>query len=184
MGLFHEKEPCHNSWDKFHQEYPAAADLAFLFTGMPWFDHDAIRDLLDRVCSAPVHRGYLKFVEAGSTDPQLAEDPHGPLSIWKPPEAGLTYSLGMDVGEGVGADYTVIQVICNENGEAVARYASNRVRARLPAWMLISWELITTLAFWVLNATARLGDPGGVRTRYGRLSTDHRLPEPLLPHIY
>jgi hypothetical protein len=35
----------------------------------------------------------------------------------------------MDVGEGVGADYTVIQVICNETGEVVARYRSHRVRA-------------------------------------------------------
>jgi hypothetical protein len=37
----------------------------------------------------------------------------------------------MDVGEGVGADYTVIQVICNETGEVAARYRSHRVRAEM-----------------------------------------------------
>jgi hypothetical protein len=128
-ACFTKKNQCHNSWEKFHQEYPAAADLAFLFTGMPWFDHEAIRDLLDRVCRPPRQRGYLQFSNSGSTGPEFAEDPHGPLWIWTPPEPGLTYSLGMDVGEGVGADYTVIQVICNETGEVVARYFSNRVRA-------------------------------------------------------
>ena len=32
---------CHDSWEKFHQEYPASAHLAFVFTGMPWFDPGA-----------------------------------------------------------------------------------------------------------------------------------------------
>lgn len=124
-----KKNQCHNSWEKFHQEYPAAADLAFLFTGMPWFDREAIQDLLDLVCCSPLQRGYLQFSDTGSAAPEFAEDGHGPLQIWKSPEPGLTYSLGMDVGEGVGADYTVVQVICNETGEVVARYSSNRVRA-------------------------------------------------------
>ena len=202
---------CHNSWDKFHQEYPVAADLAFVFTGMPWFDQEVIRDLLDNVAVPPLKTGYLEF--AGPDLPQsppiviaseakqsptlgdcrwdghprigvrgrlarhsestggtpaapiilrkdngrggsrtapsnnatschsgqvfqpsvssavFVEQPNGPLQIWKPPEPSLSYSLGMDVGEGVGADYTVIQVICHETGEVVARYRSNRVRA-------------------------------------------------------
>jgi hypothetical protein len=184
---------CHNSWDKFHQEYPVAADLAFVFTGMPWFDQEFIRDLLDDVAVRPLKTGYLAFtdstlplppsVEGGGfeglpcsartgfetlapggrshlqslspggrgkgegehipnrPEPGLnsdnfnsptvvfVEQPNGPLQIWKLPEPSLSYSLGMDVGEGVGADYTVIQVICHETGEVVARYRSYRVRA-------------------------------------------------------
>ncbi len=128
-ACYTKKNQCHNSWEKFHQEYPVTADLAFLFTGMPWFDHEVIRDLLDNVCRPPRQRGYLKFSNTSGVDLEFVEDPHGPLQIWKSPESGLTYSLGMDVGEGVGADYTVIQVICNETGGVVARYSSNRVRA-------------------------------------------------------
>ena len=37
----------------------------------------------------------------------------------------------MDVGEGVGADYSVVQVICNETGEVAATYRSNRVGAEI-----------------------------------------------------
>lgn len=120
---------CHNSWDKFHQEYPVSAEKAFIFTGMPWFDQDVIRDLLENAHREPLIRGYLEFSRDGACTAVLVEDQHGPLEIWKTPEAGRSYSLGMDVGEGVGADYTVIQVICNDTREVVARYRSHRVRA-------------------------------------------------------
>jgi hypothetical protein len=120
---------CHNSWEKFHQEYPASADLAFLFTGMPWFDHDVLRDFLEHKCRPPLKRGFLNFLTADSAEIEFVEEAHGPLRIWRLPEPSFTYSLGMDVGEGVGADYTVIQVVCNETGEVVANYSSNRVRA-------------------------------------------------------
>jgi hypothetical protein len=131
---------CHNSWDKFHQEYPVAADLAFVFTGMPWFDRDVIRLLLENA-SEPFQRGFLKYSEESAT-PHFVSDPRGPLFVWKLPESGDTYSLGMDVGEGVGADYTVIQVICNETREVVACYRSNRVRAEaagVDAHLLGAW---------------------------------------------
>ncbi|MBI5249392.1 MAG: hypothetical protein HY912_07850 [Desulfomonile tiedjei] len=127
-AIYTKKNQCHNSWDKFHQEYPIAARLAFVFTGMPWFDQDVLEDLLEATARPPSHRGYLKFRE-NSADPEFVEFDKGPLELWKLPEQYLTYSLGMDVGEGVGADYTVIQVVCNESAEVVARYRSNRVRA-------------------------------------------------------
>ncbi len=120
---------CQNSWEKFHQEYPISADLAFTFTGLSWFDQEVIRTLLDSVATEPIHRGFLTFAAPGSADPVFVEQVNGPLHIWKTPEPDLTYSLGMDVGEGVGADYTVIQVVCHETREVVARYRSNRVRA-------------------------------------------------------
>lgn len=130
---------CHNSWDKFHQEYPVAADKAFVFTGMPWFDQDVIRELLDIKGSPAVKRGYLVCRDHETVEPVFVDDPTGPLQIWKSPNADMTYSLGMDVGEGVGADYTVIQVICNQTREVVARYRSNRVKAEaagLDAYLL------------------------------------------------
>ncbi len=127
-AIYTKKNQCHNSWDKFHQEYPIASRLAFVFTGMPWFDQAVLQDLLEKAAQPPLRRGYLKFRE-DSSDPEFVEFDKGPLELWKLPEAHLTYSLGMDVGEGVGADYTVIHVICNESAAVVARYRSNRVRA-------------------------------------------------------
>jgi hypothetical protein len=139
---------CHNSWDKFHQEYPVSADKAFIFTGMPWFDQDAVRELLEHTSCGPTTRGYLRCFDAESMVPSFVDDPTGPLEVWKPPDPGLSYSLGMDVGEGVGADYTVIQVICNQTREVVARYRSNRVKAEaagLDAYLLGSYYLFGLL---------------------------------------
>lgn len=127
-AVFTKKNQCHNSWDKFHQEYPVASTLAFVFTGMPWFDQEVLENYLDNAARPPMKRGYMRFREHSSV-PEFVEFERGPLELWKLPEPLLTYSLGMDVGEGVGADYTVIQVVCNESAEVVARYRSNRVRA-------------------------------------------------------
>lgn len=123
------KNQCHDSWEKFHQEYPVAHQLAFTFTGMPWFNQDLIYESLASLARPPLKRGYLEFSANDSSVPRLVTDPTGPLEIWKIPEHPHGYSLGMDVGEGVAADYTVIQVICNETAEVAARYRSHRVRA-------------------------------------------------------
>ncbi len=133
---------CQNSWEKFHQEYPVSADLAFTFTGMSWFDQEVIRTFLENAACEPIHRGYLKFAASDSAEPVFVEQNNGPLHIWKTPDPDLTYSLGMDVGEGVGADYTVIQVVCHETREVVARYRSDRVRAEaagIDAYLLGSY---------------------------------------------
>ena len=90
-----------------------APHLAFLFTGMPWFDQDIIRELLDHE-QPPLKQGYLEFSPDNSSTPRFVDQQDGPLTIWKLPETSLRYSLGMDVGEGIGADYTVIQVVCND----------------------------------------------------------------------
>lgn len=133
---------CHNSWDRFHQEYPVSSHLAFVFTGRPWFDPEAVQDMLENIAADPIAEGYLRLAGENPAAPEFIDQQKGPLMIWKRPEAARSYSLGMDVGEGVGGDYTVIQVILNETGEVAAAYRSNRVRpetAGLDAYLLAAW---------------------------------------------
>ena len=111
---------CHNSWDKFHQEYPVVARLAFAFTGMPWFNQEIIEDMLAKAEEKPYREGYLRYSASADPGPEFVVQEKGPLRVWELPDPALSYSLGMDVGEGVGADFTVIQVICNETSEVVA----------------------------------------------------------------
>jgi hypothetical protein len=127
------KSQCHNSWDKFHQEYPVSPGLAFLFTGMPWFDPSVLAKMLNEVACDPLFVGRIDSSGKDALQPALLPDPSGPLAIWKHPEEGLSYALGMDVGEGVGADYTVIQVICQQTGDVAAMYRSNKVRPDVAA---------------------------------------------------
>lgn len=126
-----KKNQCHDSWEKFHQEYPVADYLAFAFTGMPWFDQRALQQFLDAPDAPIPARGRMEFVAVTRRTPQFVEDGQGPLLVWRCPSPAHSYSLGMDTGEGVGGDYTVIQVLCNETGELVATYRSNRVRAEM-----------------------------------------------------
>lgn len=116
---------CRNSWEKFHQEYPAAPELAFSFTGLPWFEPTVIRIMLSNAAT-PQAVGALEFGRAGA--PVFSPIERGPLALWRFPQRNVEYVLGMDVGEGVSADYTVIQVVNAATGELVARWRSNRVR--------------------------------------------------------
>ncbi len=115
----------------------------------------------------------------------FVDDPTGPLEMWKPPDPALSYSLGMDVGEGVGADYTVIQVICNQTREVVARYRSNRVRAEtagLDAYLLGSYYLFGLLG--IERNGPGLAAPGSVRARPVGSSPHDRISEPVLSHVH
>jgi hypothetical protein len=128
------KDQCQDSWDKFHQEYPALAGLAFAFTATPWFNQTILQQWIDASRDLAPTRGRVQWPDSGKTSavgPSFAIDPHGPLSIWSHPAQGATYSLGMDVGEGIGSDYTVIHILNNETGELCATYRSNRTRPEL-----------------------------------------------------
>ena len=128
------KDQCQDSWDKFHQEYPALAALAFAFTATPWFNQTILQQWIDASRDHAPTRGRVQWRNNGAdiaTGPLFVNDRRGSLSIWSHPEQGATYSLGMDVGEGIGSDYTVIQVINNETGGLCATYRSSRVRPEL-----------------------------------------------------
>ncbi|MGO8822374.1 MAG: hypothetical protein ACLQT6_04690 [Desulfomonilaceae bacterium] len=126
------KDQCQDSWDKFHQEYPALAGLAFAFTATPWFNQTILQQWIDASRDHAPTRGRVQWLDGAlASGPSFVVDSHGSLSIWSHPEQGATYSLGMDVGEGIGSDYTVIQAINNETGGLCATYRSNRTRPEL-----------------------------------------------------
>ncbi len=56
------KDQCQDSWDKFHQEYPAVASLAFAFTATPWFNQSILMEWIE--ASSPPTRGRLEWPNA------------------------------------------------------------------------------------------------------------------------
>ncbi len=129
---------CANSWEKFHQEYPAIARLAFTSTGSPWFNQRRISECLEAVIP-PAETGRFEYAPDSPRLSRLAHDSEGFVRIYRPPQPGLSYSLGMDVGEGVGADYTVVAVIRDDTGHLVAILRSNRIKpevAATQAWLM------------------------------------------------
>ena len=89
--------------DKFHQEYPATPDEAFIASGRPVFPTNALKKYLDSV-EQPIKTGYL--VE-GTGRVEIDEDKSGYVKIWKFPEPDKFYCIGADVAEGlITGDYS------------------------------------------------------------------------------
>jgi len=125
---------CEGSIDKFHQEYPATPEEAFITSGRPRFDMISLGRM-------PVVRdplvGDLERTTVGTQQQiQFWPKERGALRIWRKPVPGHRYVIGADSAEGIDAageglgisnpDYFVAQVLDRETGEQVAE-----VRERL-----------------------------------------------------
>ena len=80
-------------------------------TGRTVFNGQAVSERLSRL-PAPVKRGFFE-------DGRWVDDPGGPLTIFREPEAGRPYVIGGDTS-GEGSDWFVAQVLDNITGEQAA----------------------------------------------------------------
>lgn len=97
------------------QEYPDNPEEAFLRSGRPIFDLDALRAL------TPIKpaRGHLRDTEDGL---EFLED-GGPLRVWQRPEPKHLYVIGADVSEGLKhGDYSSAHVIDARTKQVVAHW--------------------------------------------------------------
>lgn len=104
-----------NGIDLFKQEYPAFPEEAFLTTGRPVFDPEALTKRMNTV-SGPIRRMALTLGD-------WEEHPQGELLMYHEHDPGETYYIGADVAMGVrGGDYSVAQVLdANKRQVAVWR---------------------------------------------------------------
>ena len=126
MSYFRAKEP----WGgerKMRRLYPFTAEEAFQQSGFCIFP-DAVLARQDRLVQPPIETiqlvstGGPDFVEAATEDVASAN-----LLVWRRPEADAYYSIGVDIGEGVGQSESVISVVRWPGYEQVAEWASDRV---------------------------------------------------------
>jgi hypothetical protein len=99
------------------QEYPDNPDEAFIRSGRPVFDIEALRNI------EPIepHRGYLKN-EIGRNHYTFIED-GGEFSIWEFPDSQEIYVIGADVAEGLGhGDFSSAHIISANTGLLVAQW--------------------------------------------------------------
>ena len=119
---------CENSVDRFHQEYPSTPEEAFLVSGRPVFEGKPLarmpidrNPLLGRLVDTddfPAKRIVFETADAGE------------LSVFRRPERGRSYAIGVDTSRGIdrGAgvagksdpDYCVANVLDIDTGEQVA----------------------------------------------------------------
>lgn len=89
------------------QEYPTTAIEAFIAAGRNVF-HQI--DLQKHAVTFPIDRKW------------------GDLLIWEKPLKNFKYVIGIDPAEGLGGDFSVIEVFNAHTGEQAAEYASNYIR--------------------------------------------------------
>lgn len=106
---------CGGDLDMFHQEYPATPEEAFIASGRPKFNMQALKEY-EAHCKEPesivdIHRN----INSHKVD--IEDNPKGYLKIWQMPEKGKYYCIGADVAEGlITGDYSVATVMdddCN-----------------------------------------------------------------------
>jgi len=91
---------CNGDLNDFHQEYPVTAEQAFVATGSPRFDYNP----LNRMHIEPGIRGFLQRTSKYSGDLKFVEDSKADLVLFRPPEPGHRYVLGVDPAEGIPSE--------------------------------------------------------------------------------
>jgi hypothetical protein len=104
------------SW-QLHQEYPRNADEAFIKSGNPVFDIEAL-DVLE---PAEADRGYVHVITPKNMEFRPTQD--GEFQVWEFPTPDGVYVIGADVAEGLGhGDWSSAHVIEARTQTVVAHW--------------------------------------------------------------
>lgn len=114
---------CGGSVEEFRQEYPNTPAEAFLLSGTPFFDNQALA-VQQMHAPEPAVTGWFTYdaPEEQGEKPrnwQFTPAADGAVRIWKEPEKGVPYVLGGDTA-GEGSDCFTAHVLDNRTGEQVA----------------------------------------------------------------
>jgi hypothetical protein len=94
---------CNGDLDQFHQEYPSTPEEAFIVSGRPVFNVDALRHYQEQL-EEPIRTGY---VYEKNNHTFFIDDSKGYVKIWREPEKDKFYAVGGDVAEGLSTgDYS------------------------------------------------------------------------------
>lgn len=107
--------------EKFKQEYPSNSTEAFVTTGNGVFNAEKINTRVQYL-----HKHIAKN-ELRELPSELKEYYGNSLFIYQKPIQGERYYFGVDCSEGLGQDYSVIEVF-NKDYEQVAEFANNKIQ--------------------------------------------------------
>lgn len=104
---------------QLHQEYPSTAEEAFVKSGNPVFDVDALGAMTPSVPT----QGYLDYLQRGIRGASFIPLQDGEISVWEEPSIAEAYVIGADVAEGLEhGDFSAAYVISLSTFRTVAAY--------------------------------------------------------------
>jgi len=107
---------CGNDLNKFHQEYPASPEEAFISSGNPIFDNEKIIKRIEVLRQLYLREPYIK---GSFFNKVFKENVNNFIKIYYKPILGSYYVIGVDTA-GEGSDNYGITVIDNTTGKRVA----------------------------------------------------------------
>lgn len=107
--------------EKFRQEYCTTANESFLVTGNNVFDLERIQSRLNTLHEVKPLSEQRKKV------PTLMRKWKKDWLMWREPKPNERYYCGVDTGEGIQSDNSVIEVV-DSNGQQVFEFSSNRIK--------------------------------------------------------
>lgn len=109
--------------EKFRQEYPTTATESFLVSGNNVFDLEKIQARRNGLYDTkPLPQNNLKKL------PTLMKKWKKNWYMWREPRLNEHFFAGVDTGEGIGSDNSVIEIV-DKDGLQVFEFASNKIKA-------------------------------------------------------
>ena len=107
--------------EKFHQEYPSTPDEAFVSTGSSVFDKINVQKRIEGLSR-------VKPLVSVKTLPSILNVYLGnAFTMWEQPRKKNRYYIGCDLSEGLGKDYSVVEVF-KDDGTHCAEFRSNSIK--------------------------------------------------------
>lgn len=107
--------------EKFRQEYCSSASESFLVSGNNVFDLEKIQARMNGLYDTK------PLSQVGMKLPPLMRKWRKDWSMWKQPKPNERFYGGVDTGEGISSDNSVIQIV-DKNGIQCFEFASNKIK--------------------------------------------------------
>ena len=120
---------------KHRRQYPFTDTQAFESSGFCVFPDVVLARLRAGTADAPTSSFRLIHTGGGRFEEIPVPVDEADLWVWKEPEPGRYYALGVDISDGVGQTESVVSVCAYPGYEQVAEWASNRTSVEQTAWI-------------------------------------------------
>jgi hypothetical protein len=155
------------------EQYPRDEDEAFILTGRPYFDREALA-YYRKLIPEPKFR--FDFV-AKRGKAKLDKTKHGRIRVYQEPVDGRAYAIGVDVATGRGADFSAAYVVDLHDSQLVAEF-----HAKLDADLYA--EQLHYLGRWYNGALLAVESAGGFGEAVIIPLRDGKADRPAYPKLY
>lgn len=102
------------------EQYPEDDDEAFLLTGSPFFELEALQYYSRAARVDPLFQGRWEYFHGPKNRARFAQEEAGVIEVYRLPQPGHKYVLGADVATGEGTDFSVATILDLADGAPCA----------------------------------------------------------------